>query len=416
MRSNKIHWASVLTLTVFGISAVVLLAIASGLGISSLVKLFTNKSDPASEMIGAFAFGFELLVLLVCSWFVLQKAMGREQADLPFKFPFAGWQVFAIVGVVLFSIIVGGIISITGNAWLGWVFLPALTLLVIAPPIWLLFGIGSNGIAIGPRWRVFAVFGLSMTIAPFIMLVFEIIALLGIAIGGSALIAIFNPSLLQEALTIIRVLELETDEMTILNLLSPFITNPIAIATGIGYIAILVPLVEELFKPLAVWLFAGKIESPAQGFALGMLSGAAFALFESLNASANGTVSWAIIVSVRAGTSLLHMTTSGLVGWGIVSAFKEKRGKRLFGAFLAAVLVHGIWNACAAGTGLSAIGESVGRPEWLFNFLPALMCGLLVLGIGMFAVLLASNRKLRSVPAVTSTEESGDEERVQYPS
>ena len=129
---------------------------------------------------------------------------------------------------------------------------------------------------------------------------------------------------------------------------------------------------------------------------MGLLSGAAFALIESLNASANGTISWPVIVSVRAGTSILHMTASGLMGWGIVSAFKEKRIGRLFAAYFSAVLIHGIWNAAAAGAGLSAIGESIGRPEWLFNFAPALICGLLVMGVGMFAVLLASNRKLRN--------------------
>ena len=127
-----------------------------------------------------------------------------------------------------------------------------------------------------------------------------------------------------------------------------------------------------------------------------MLSGAAFGVFESLNASADGTISWAVIVAARAGTSLLHIATSGLVGWGIVSAFKEKKFGRLAGAFLAAVLIHGVWNAAAAGAGITAIGETIGKPEWLYNYAPAMLCGLLVLGIGIFAVLLASNRKLRS--------------------
>ncbi|HNC09473.1 MAG TPA: PrsW family glutamic-type intramembrane protease, partial [Anaerolineales bacterium] len=91
----------------------------------------------------------------------------------------------------------------------------------------------------------------------------------------------------------------------------------------------------------------------------------------------------------------LHMTSSGLVGWGIASAFKEKRWGRLAGAYLSAVLIHGVWNACAAGAGISAIGESLGKPEWVFNYTPAMICGLLVMGIGMVAVVLASNRKLR---------------------
>ncbi len=413
MQTNKTHWSSILTLIVFCLSILTLLLIASGLGISSLFDLFSNGGDPAAKMIGAFAFGFELLVLLACSWFVLQKTMRREQADLPFNFPFASWQIFAVIGIVIFSAVVGSVVAITEIAWLGWFALPVLTLLVIIPPIWMLFGIGTNGIEIGPRWRFFATLGLSMTAAPVIMVVLEIILLLGIVISAVILIGITQPDLLQEIYNLVRTLEFETDEQVILSLLSPYITNPIAIAAGIGYIAIIVPLIEELLKPLAVWLFAKKIESPAQGFAMGLLSGAVFALIESLNASADGTINWPVIVSVRAWTSLLHMTTSGLVGWGIVSAFREKRIGRLFAAYFTAVLIHGVWNACAAGTGLSAIGETIGKPEWLLNFVPALVSGLLVLGIGMFAVLLASNRKLRGVSITTANEKLEDEERVQ---
>jgi hypothetical protein len=154
-----------------------------------------------------------------------------------------------------------------------------------------------------------------------------------------------------------------------------------------------------LFKPLAVWFFARKLSSPAQGFALGMLSGAAFALVESLNASGDGSMSWPVIVLVRAGTGLLHMTASGLVGWGIASAFQQKRLLRLPAAYFAAVAIHGVWNACAVGLGFASLGESIGRPEWLAQFAPALLDGMLVLGPGMLIVLTACNRKLQAAPA-----------------
>ncbi len=167
------------------------------------------------------------------------------------------------------------------------------------------------------------------------------------------------------------------------------------IAAVAGYIAVAVPLIEELFKPLAVWIFASKIESPAQGFVMGLLSGAAFALIESLNAGGASAESWAVIVSVRAGTSLLHITTSGLVGWGIASAFRERRILRLFAAYFSAVLIHGIWNLCAMGAGFSIVGEFIGKPEWLYTVMPAMAGGMVVLAVGMFFVLAASNKKIR---------------------
>lgn len=394
MQSNKTHLASVLTLVVLVLAILFMLSISVIMGVGSIVSLFGGEAAPASGMIASGAFAFQSVVLVICGWFVLEKARGRETADLPFKFPFALWQILPVFGVFFFGTILGGVITLTEIPWLGWLILPLLSVLVIALPIWMFYGLGSNGIEAGPRWRFFATFGLSMTIAPLVMVIIESILLIGIVVVATVYLAVSQPNLFDELSSLMQVLSNETNPDLILTQLSPYLANPVLIGTVIGYIALLVPLIEELLKPLAVWLFAWKIESPAQGFVLGMLSGAAFGLFESLNASADGTVSWSVIVIARAGTSILHMTTSGLVGWGILSAVKEKKIRRFVAAYFTSVLVHGIWNAAAVGAGLSAIGESIGRPEWLFNYAPALICGLIVMAIGMFAVLTASNRKL----------------------
>lgn len=376
-----------------------MLLFSVGIGINSIVELISDGGDPAGEMIGAFAFGFEMIILLFCSWVVLQKAMGREQAELPFNFPFAGWQIFAGIGMIILSVAIGGVIAYMEIAWLTWIILPVLTVFVIVTPIWLLFGLGTNDIELGPRWRFFGILGLSMTIGPVIMIVMELVLLSGIVIAGLIVVAIQQPALFQEIIKLGTIIKQETNQDVILKLFRPYISNPVVIAIAFGYIALIVPMLEELLKPLAVWIFAMKIETPAQGFTMGLICGAAFALIESLNASGDGTVDWPVIVSIRAGTSLLHMTASGLVGWGIVSAFHEKRIMKFFAAYFSAVTIHGIWNACAIGAGLSAAGESIGKPEWLFNFIPAMLGGMFILWIGMFAVLIASNRKLRNSPS-----------------
>jgi hypothetical protein len=395
MQTKQTHWASLLTLILIGTSVFFLLILVAALGVVSLMDLFAATGEAASEMISAVAFGFILLLLLLCGWFILQKTRGLEQADLPFKFPFAPWMWGVLPAIVIFSIALGGLATLAELQWLNWIVLPALTVLVIVPPIWLLFGIASNGLDLGPRWRFFSIFSLGLTIGPLVMIVIELVVLFTIIISGAIYVATTQPALMSELEMLTNMMTQGASEEALLAMLTPYLTNTTLIAIGISYIALLVPLIEELLKPLAVWLFARQIESPAQGFALGVLSGAAFALVESLNAGADGSTSWAIVVSVRTGTSVLHMMTSGLVGWGIASAFKEKRVGRLIAAYISAVLIHGIWNAAAAGTGLTALGESLGKPEWLFNFAPALVCGLLVLGIGVTAMLVASNRKLR---------------------
>ena len=396
---TKIHWPSLAILIILAIGAAFLLLTSLGFGVSSLIGLFANGVDPAGAMIGSLAYGFEVLLLILCGWFVLQKTMRREQADLPFHFPFANWQIIVGFSIVIFSAIIGGVASSTELVWLNWLVLPILTLMVIVPPIWMLFGIGTNGIELGPRWRVFSVLGLGMTVGPLIMIVMEIALLAFIIIGGSIFVSTQKPDLIQEIIRLGQRLQIEADQELILKLIAPYIASPAVITVIIAYMAVFVPLIEELFKPLAVWLFARKFDSPAQGFAMGMLSGGAFALLESLNASGNGSTSWPVIVSIRAATSLLHMTASGLVGWGIVSAFRDKKVLRFFAAYFAAVTIHGIWNACAIGAGISTLGQFLGKPEWLFTVIPAAICGMSVLGIGMLAVLIASNRKLKNAPA-----------------
>ncbi|MCQ3939370.1 MAG: hypothetical protein DPW18_20345, partial [Chloroflexi bacterium] len=318
-QTRRIHWASLLTLVVFGFGLLIFLAAFVFASVSSIVHLIAGTGAPAAEMIGAFAFGFHALLLIVCAWFVLQKTRGIEQADAPLKIPFTWSRAAAAIAVPVASALIGGMVSLAELEWLSWVFLPLLTLLVVVPPIWLYFGAGSNGLETGARWRFFAIFGLGMTAAPFIMILLEIVFLLFGVFAVSVYLAVTDPLLFAELTDLAGIITEVTDPEAILQLAAPYIANPVILIAGFGYLAILVPLIEEFFKPLAVWLFAKQIDSPAQGFVLGMASGAAFGLLESLNASADGSTGWAVVVAARAGTSLLHIVTSGLAGWGVVA-------------------------------------------------------------------------------------------------
>ena len=41
------------------------------------------------------------------------------------------------------------------------------------------------------------------------------------------------------------------------------------------------------------------------------------------------------------------------------------------------------------------LGNFIGKPEWLFNIMPAAAGGMAVLAVGMFALLFLSNKKIR---------------------
>jgi hypothetical protein len=395
LKAKKTHWPSILILVVLAFGILFFLGVSLAMSLASIVQIFDDSGSPVDNMIIAFSAGSELLLLLVCAWFVLQRTMEKEIAFTSIKFPFAIWLIFIIPLIVFVSISTGAVVSIYANQYLSWFILPLATLLVILPPIFLFIGLGARGIETGPRWRIWGTIGLGLTISPLMMIAIEVLVLIFAGLLMVTFLA-FQPEKLQELRVFTELLSDQTDQEVALKLLAPYLSDPRVIAALLGYIALIVPLVEEMLKPLAVWLFARSIQKPSEGFILGMLSGGAFAMMESLNASANGSEAWAAVVGVRAGTSLLHITLSGLMGYAIVGAFQEKRFGRLLATYLTVVSIHGIWNACAVGAGLAANGELLGKPEWITTYLLASIAGIFVLGAGMFIVLIASNGKVRS--------------------
>ena len=63
MQTKKIHWLSFSILIVLGLGIAFVILISLGMGVSSLISLFMKEDDPAGQMISAFAFGFEAVIL-----------------------------------------------------------------------------------------------------------------------------------------------------------------------------------------------------------------------------------------------------------------------------------------------------------------------------------------------------------------
>lgn len=408
------HWPSILVLGVLVIAVVLFMLAALGFGIVSIMGLVKNGPDPAGSMIGAISTAFEGILLGVVAWFILQKTRGRVEADQPFQLPFSGWHILAMLVLGGIALMLGAAVSYLEIKFLSWVVLPLLTLFLIVPPIWVFLGLGTRKLDFGPRWQALGIFGLGMTIGPLIMIVLETVLLVIVAVLIVIVIA-QEPGKLQELTQLASILRNETDPERMLQMLEPYVFNPTVLKLVIGYIALAVPMIEELLKPLGVWLFARQIQKPAQGFALGLLSGAAYALVESLGASGQGDTSWSVVVAVRAGTSLLHITTTGLMGWAIIAAFHQGRWGRLLGTYLTVILIHGIWNGSAIGAGLAVTSDIARNTSWSISILPAALCGLMVLLFGMIGLLLASNQRARKLSATTEAPQvqSETEARVQ---
>jgi len=363
------------------------------MGSTALLSFFSGEAVEVEQTIIFIAFGFEGMLLFIAAFFSFQKTLGKPSADQDASFSISFWPIIVLTIIAFVSILVG--YQISGINTVNWLILPILTIPAVVLPLCVLMALGTQKLPFGTRWQSWSVLGLGMTLVPLILFVLEVAVLIIVFFIVIAYV-MTQPDLVAELQRLSQqIMFLDLQSEAALDLLSPFVAKPGVIITVLAYIAILVPALEEIFKPLGVWLLAGKLESPAQGFALGALSGAGYALIETIGVS-NQTVEWASLLFSRIGTGLLHITTSALMGAAIVLAWRERRYLRLIGTYFIVVLLHGLWNTFAMLFTFSGLAELIGQSGFLSTLQPVMIITMSILAIGLFAILVIFNRKMRN--------------------
>ena len=363
------------------------------MGLTALLSFFSGEAIKVDQTIVFIAFGFEAIVLLIAAFFSFQKTLQKPSADQEASFSVSLSQIVVFTITAFAAIFIG--YQVSGMDTINWLLLPILTIPAVVLPLGVLLALGTRKLPLGTRWQFWSVLGLGMTLAPLILFVLEAAVLIIIFIMVIAYI-ITQPDLAAELQRLSQqIMLLDPQSEAALDLLSPFLTKPGVIITAMAYIAILVPVLEEIFKPVGVWLFANRLESPAQGFALGALSGAGYALIETIGVS-NQTGEWASLLFSRIGTGLLHITTSALMGAAIVLAWRERRYVRLIGTYFLAVLLHGLWNTFAMLFTFSGLAGLIGQTGLLSSLQPIMIITMSILAIGLFLILVVSNRNMRN--------------------
>jgi hypothetical protein len=297
------------------------------------------------------------------------------------KYRFLGASI-CLVGLVPLALLTKQAVFAPAPAWL----MALANVFFVALPAWWFIELGSLRLPQISRQRIWGVLNFSAFISmPVIILVEGLL----LVIGATGLLVWLSNR--QEYATLVDQLKnlmyIKIDlAKLLLDQYGSLMQEPGVIAMLVLVIALIVPLVEELLKPLAIWFFIKKQWSPREGFIAGMICGGAFAVVESLIALAStDSSSWLVLVAARSGTALLHIVTAGLSGWALTSSWLDGKYLRVGIAYLIAVFLHGAWNFLAITAGISSF-ISENSPQilsWLSPAAPAIMAGLAVVLIGL---------------------------------
>lgn len=279
------------------------------------------------------------------------------------------------------------------------VILPVLAVLGAGLPIWWIYELGRLRLSAGSSQRSWGLFGFSLTVTPPCILIVEsilmVVAFLFLFISISA-----TPQFNEIMQQLISSYSSGTvpDVQTYESLFAEYMQKPFVLLGLLAFTSLIVPLLEELLKPLAMLVIANRHPTPSQGFVCGMICGAAFAFLETAGTLVSGFDNgWSVLVLMRLGTGLLHITASGLVGWGLARAWQAKKSRYFIRPYLLAVLMHGVWNAFGVMLGyLPIIGPSfeMNLPfaSWMARIAPYM---LILFTLSLIAGLIIFNRRLR---------------------
>jgi hypothetical protein len=411
-KTNGFHWSSAIQLGLSILASLLLWSYAMFTLLAEVIRItdqsnvgndFGQISNDASSFVRPLGILFAGILLIPSAFFSLARLLGW-QIEAPAWLKKAG-QIFQATSILIAAVAVAIGFFISQHELLATILLPLLHILAASLPIiWLVWLAYRKQPKPSPQ-RLWGVFGSGLVLGPVLILIAEVIALLVVVVLSVFYVAL-QPGLAEEINQLGLLLENSQNPDRIISLLMPHLLSPGAILGMIGFIAVIVPLIEELFKPIGVWLLAGREMTPQAGFVAGLISGAGYALFENLTLATTGGEQWALVISIRAITSLIHIFTTGLTGWALAAAWQKRNYFKLGLAYLAAVIIHGLWNGLLVLAGFTII-------PIVFDYqstLPPYVLGisgitLAVLALGLFVIIAFSGRIVRPIlsdlPAVS---------------
>jgi hypothetical protein len=385
---SEIHWPSVWQLgfsligsiILWGLSLIMLIAAVNG-------QLLGDNEGAITLLLNAAGTAFSGVLLIPSAVYALYRILDKP---VPFSFHLQrpAWLILALPPLLLMGYIAAK--TLVGS----FVVLPFIHVAAAATSVLFFLALGLRGVELWRPQLTWGIFNLGLIGAPFLSLIGELAAL--IILGSGVLVFLLgDPQNLQTLLELTENLSVAPSD-TAFDLLAPYLSSPVVILGGLFFGAILVPIIEEIFKPIGVLLLLRRTPKAVDGFAAGLLSGAGYALFENFSLGAGAGEDWALVTMARAGTSLIHIVTAGLTGWAFTEAWTQKRFGRLVVAYFLAVGIHAMWNGIVILTTFASLSTMpMELPAYLPEISSVAPIGFALIIIGCFVLLIGMNAALR---------------------
>jgi hypothetical protein len=335
------HLPSMGLLLVGGLGSLISLCAGGFLLVYGLTSLAQDPNSASPIFSLAWLAGLVFLLVIPSIILAARRLAGKSEPGWKGK---SRYRIASILMVAWFPLIlIGNLLS--SHPGVSWLALQPVQIFAIAVPIWFFLETGLRGLPEIGLQRGWGIFDFTLLVTIPIILVIEVIVLLLTAGVGITFLAGNKPVLNDLTQAGMRLANSNFNPEVVDRILRYYLRQPGILIFILSMAAGVIPLVEELLKPLGLWYFWRKGISPAQGYKLGLLAGCAFAFLESTGAILTNTgEGWLPLVIGRAGTGILHMLTSGLLGWGMANSWKTEKYFKLALAYFTAVCIHGIWN------------------------------------------------------------------------
>jgi hypothetical protein len=391
--TSPTHWPSILQFVFSALGIFTAMSLSAAMAIAGIFQLTSGNPNEATGIFTYAATGiFVSLLLLPSVMFSFGRIAGRD-----FKWG-ESWQSLRRIAHPKRLIIFFPAFLLIGH-WansqetLSWIILPPVHVMAVSIPILWLVWVSIRKILHFSSQRAWGIFSVGLILGPIIIFTLEIMVFIFIVSVGVFAFAV-NPESLMELEHFMggveNILPGSPEEMAFL---TQILNNPTAIFLILLFLSVIVPLIEEAFKPIGVWILVGRNPTPKDGFTAGVISGAGYALFENLGNISLG-LSWSTLVLARIGTSIMHIFTAGLIGYTLALAWKENRYLRLGVAYVLAVVFHGLWNALTILSTIAGLEMEDSILPWYL--MPTGGIALFVLASGLFVLLILGNRKAQS--------------------